>query len=101
MRVLSQAAHLTMREHAHTRWAARRWYLLVGVRWQRFQSRLAGVYHYRVTLPVQFWRSFGAPSLLAPALPWWEPLLYLWLRHTGYAPRRTREERRWARYYRR
>jgi hypothetical protein len=59
---------------------------------------LAGVYHHRVTLPVRLWRSFGSPSLLRPSIPWWQPFLFWWLCHTGYAPRRTRAEwRAWRR----
>ena len=87
---------LTMREHTHPGRAARRWYLLVGVRWQRFQSSLAALYHRRVTYPVQVWRAFGAVWLLRPVIPWWQPLLYSWLHATGYAPRRTRSD--WQRF---
>ncbi len=82
-----------MREHIQSSWAARRWYLLVGIRWQRFQSRLAGVYHRRVTLPVQFWRALGAPSVVAPRLPWWSVFLYQWLYLTGYTLPRSRRRR--------
>jgi hypothetical protein len=43
----------SVREHFQVGWAARRWHLLVGVRWQRFQCRVAGFYFQRVSLPVQ------------------------------------------------
>ena len=81
-----------MRAHTYTGRAARQWYLLVGVRWQRFQSRLAGVYHWRVTEPVRVWRAFGSIWLLRPSLPWWQPFLFWWLCWSGYAPRRTLRE---------
>src|SRR5512137_814792 len=55
--------------------AARRWQSLVGVRWQRFQCRVAAFYFHRVTLPVQFWRACGCPTQWRPRLPWWQPLV--------------------------
>ena len=45
------------------------WYLLVGVRWQRWPSVVSGLYYRRVTLPVQFWVACGHPAAFRPALP--------------------------------
>ena len=56
----------SVREHFQVGRAARRWQVLVGVRWQRFQCRVAAFYFHRVTLPVQFWRACGCPVTLKP-----------------------------------
>ena len=47
----------SVREHLQVGRAARRWQSLVGVRWQRWQCRVAAFYFQRVSLPVQFWRA--------------------------------------------
>ena len=72
--------------------SARRWYLLVGLPWQRLQSRIASAYFQRVTQPVQFWVALGQPAQFRPALPWWQPFVYSWLVVTGWVrpPRRQR-----------
>jgi len=67
-----------------SRWAARRWYLLAGVRWLRWQSGLCGVYTRRVTQPVQLWRALGCAPQFRPVLPWWQPLVWRWLVVTGW-----------------
>jgi hypothetical protein len=72
-----------MRESIQVGWAARRWHLLVGVRWERFQSRIIRLYFRRVTLPVRFWQALGCPEQLRPRLPWWSPLVWRWLALTG------------------
>ena len=64
--------------------AARRWQVLVGVRWQRFQCRVARLYFQRVSLPVQFWRACGCPPQWRPRLPWWQPFVFSWLRLSGW-----------------
>ena len=64
--------------------AARRWQVLVGVRWQRFQCRVAGFYFQRVSLPVQWWRACGCPPQFRPRLPWWQPLVWRWLALSGW-----------------
>ena len=61
-------------------WAARRqWYLVVGIRWQRFQGPILALYFRRVTEPVRIWRAFGCPSSWRPQLPWWQPFVWRWL----------------------
>src|SRR5512135_2910506 len=67
-------------------WAARRWHLLVGVRWERFQCRVAAFYFQRVSLPVQFWRPAGCPPQFRPRLPWWQPFVWRWLVLSGWRP---------------
>ena len=74
----------SVREHFQVGRAARRWQLLVGVRWQRFQCRVAAFYFQRVSLPVQFWRACGCPSQFRPRLPWWQPLVWRWLVLSGW-----------------
>jgi len=64
--------------------AARRWQVLVGVRWQQFQCRVAAFYFQRVSLPVQWWRACGCPPQFRPRLPWWQPLVWRWLRLSGW-----------------
>jgi len=60
----------------------------VGIRWQRLQGRISGLYFHRVTYPVQVWLAFGRPSEFRPQLPWWQPFVYRWLVITGwYRPR--------------
>ena len=73
-----------MRAHTHTGRAARQWHLLVGVRWQRLQSRISGFYFRRVTQPVLFWRACGCMSV-RPSLPWWQPFVWQWLVLTGWS----------------
>ncbi len=81
-----------MRAHSISSWAGRRLYALVGVRWQRWQCRVAALYAQRVTLPVQFWRALGAPAQLRPQLPWWQPFVFSYLVVTGWLrPLRRRE----------
>jgi hypothetical protein len=87
-----------MRALTHSGRAARLWHRLFVVRWQQWHSRLGGVYHRRVTEPVRFWQSMGSPFMLRPSVPWWQPILYIWLRVAGAAPRRTRRE--WRRFRR-
>ena len=79
-----------MRAHHISRRAARRWYLTVIIRWQRWQSAVSGLYYRRVTLPVQLWRACGQPVGFRPALPWWQPFVFSYLSVTGWAlwPRR-------------
>ena len=67
--------------------AARRWHLTVGIRWQRWQSAVSGLYYRRVTLPVQLWRSCGQPAAFRPALPWWQPFVFSYLSVTGWLRR--------------
>jgi hypothetical protein len=74
----------SVREHFQVGRAARRWQSLVGVRWQRWQCRVAAFYFHRVSLPVQFWRAAGCPSQFRPRLPWWQPLVWRWLRLSGW-----------------
>ena len=81
-----------MRAHHIARRAARRWYLTVSLRWQRWQSAVSGLYFRRVTLPVQFWRACGQPAAFRPALPWWQPFVFAYLSFTGWA---LRPRRRW------
>ena len=74
-----------MKQIKKIQWAARRWQVVVCVRWQRLQGRVAGFYFQRVTLPVQFWRACGCPSQFPPPrLPWWQPFVLAWLRLTGW-----------------
>ncbi len=73
-----------MREHIHTGWIARRWYLLVGIRWQRLQCRISRFYYQRFTVPQQFWRACGCPSGFRPRVPWWQPFVWRWLVVTGW-----------------
>ena len=77
----------SVREHFQVGRAARRWQVLVGVRWQRFQCRVAAFYFQRVSLPVQFWRACGCPSQFRPRLPWWQPLVWRWLVLSGWVRR--------------
>ena len=72
-----------MRAQIQRAWAARRWHTLVGIRWQRFQGRIAGRYYQRVTLPLLWWRALGQPEQFRPRLPWWQPFVYSWLVITG------------------
>ena len=64
--------------------AARRWQVLVGVRWERLQCRVAAFYFQRVSLPVQWWRAAGCPPAFRPRLPWWQPLVWRWLVLSGW-----------------
>ena len=77
-----------MREHRQRGRAARRWQVLVGVRWQRFQCRVAALYYQRVTVSVQFWVAAGRPAQFRPQLPWWRPFVWRWLVITGWQSRR-------------
>ena len=83
--VLSQRK--SVREHTHSGRAARRWQVMVGVRWQRFQSCVAALYFQRVTLPVRFWRAAGCPVQFRPQLPWWHRFVLAWLRLSGWRSR--------------
>ncbi|GEM_PF-2103687 len=74
----------SVREHLQSGWAARRWQSLVGVRWQRWQCRVAAFYFQRVSLPVQWWRAAGCPPAFRPRLPWWQPLVWRWLVLSGW-----------------
>ena len=74
----------SVREHLQSGWAARRWQSLVGVRWQRWQCRVAAFYFHRVSLPVQFWRAAGCPPQFRPRLPWWQPFVWRWLHLSGW-----------------
>ena len=65
-------------------WAARRWQVVVRVRWDRLQSRVAAFYFYRVTFPLRFWRACGCPEQFRPSLPWWQPFVLAWLRLSGW-----------------
>ena len=76
-----------MRHTRHSSRAARRWYLTVGIRWQRWQSAVSGLYYRRVTLPVQLWRACGQPAAFRPALPWWQPFVFSYLSVTGWLRR--------------
>ena len=67
--------------------AARRWQVVVRVRWSRFQGRVSGLYYQRVSLPVQWWRGCGCPAQWRPRLPWWHSLVYRWLRLSGWVRR--------------
>jgi hypothetical protein len=78
---------IVMRHTRHSSRAARRWHILVGVRWQRWQSRVAALYYRRVTLPVQLWVACGQPSQFRPQLPWWQPFVFSYLGITGWARR--------------
>jgi len=79
-----------MRHTRHYSRAARRWHILVGVRWQRWQSAVSALYFRRVTLPL--WRACGQPSQFRPQLPWWQPLVFSYLSATGWLrPSRRRE----------
>jgi hypothetical protein len=79
---------MVMRARVTVRRAARRWHLLVGIRWQRVQCFIAARYYQRVTAPVRAWQACGSPACLAPSIPWWQPFAYLWLRRTGWLTRR-------------
>ncbi len=74
----------SVREHFQVGRAARRWQVLVGVRWQWLQCRVAAFYFQRVSLPVQFWRACGCPSQFRPRLPWWQPLVWRWIVLSGW-----------------
>ena len=84
-----------VREHLQSGWAARRWQSLVGVRWQRFQCRVAAFYFHRVSLPVQFWRAAGCPPQFRPRVPWWQPFVWRWLVLSGWL-RPSRQRPPWA-----
>ncbi len=86
----------SVREHLQRGWAARRWHLLVGVRWERFQCRVAAFYFQRVSLPVRWWLALGRPPQFRPRLPWWQPFLLAWLRLSGRLPA-PRRRPPWAR----
>jgi hypothetical protein len=78
--VLGALREMVMRAPStHTR-AARQ----VAIRWQRLQSRIAGLYFQRVTQPLQLWHAFGCPSQFRPSLPWWQQFVYSWLVVTGW-----------------
>ena len=74
----------SVREHFQVGRAARRWQVLVGVRWQWFQCRVAAFHFQRVSLPMQFWRACGFPSQFRPRLPWWLPFVWRWLVLSGW-----------------
>ena len=90
--VLCALTEIVMRAHSTSSRAARRWHCTVGIRWQRWQSAVSGLYFRRVTAPVQFWLACGRPAAFRPALPWWHQLVYSYLRLTGWV-RRPRRER--------
>ena len=74
-----------MREHIHTGWIARRWHLLIGIRWLRLQCRISSIYYRRVTVPQQFWLACGCPEQFRrPWAPWWQPFVWRWLVVTGW-----------------
>ena len=75
---------LAMRHRAHISRAARCWHSLVGIRWLRWQSRLAGCYFQRVTLPLRWWHALGCPPQFRPQLPWWQPFVWRWLVLSGW-----------------
>jgi hypothetical protein len=64
--------------------AARAWHRYLGVRWERFQGRVARHYYTHVTWPVRFWRACGCPAEYRPSLPWWQPFVWRWLVVTGW-----------------
>ena len=76
-----------------TRQVAIRWYLLVGIRWQRLQGRISGFYFRRVTEPWQFWHALGCPQQFTPRIPWWQPWVYRWLVLTGWVRPQRRQRR--------
>jgi hypothetical protein len=78
---------IVMRHTRHYSRAARRWHILVGVRWQRWQSAVSALYFRRVTLPLQLWRACGQPSQFRPQLPWWQPFVFSYLSVTGWLRR--------------
>ena len=67
----------------------------VRIHWQRWQCSVAGLYHQRVTLPVQFWVACGQPAGFAPRLPWWQSFVYRYLVITGWL-RPSRPRPPWA-----
>ena len=67
--------------------AARRWQVVVSVRWQRFQCLLEGLYSRRVLEPARFWQALGCPAALRPRLPWWQQFVLAWLRLSGWRRR--------------
>ena len=70
-----------------------RWlHVVVGVRWQRVQGRVCGLYFRRVTLPVRFWRACGCPEQFRPRLPWWQPFVWRWLVISGAAAGRNSQQ---------
>ena len=83
------ARGLMMSSHFTFSQVARRWYLTVGIRWQRWQCRVSGLYFRRVTQPVRFWVACGRPAAFRPSLPWWQPFVFGYLSITGW-PRRQR-----------
>ncbi len=86
----------SVREHLQRGWDARRWHLLVGVRWERFQCRVAAFYFQRVSLPVRWWLALGRPAQFRPRLPWWQQFVLAWLRLSGRVPA-PRRRPPWAR----
>ena len=64
--------------------AAWRWQVVVTVRWQRFQSRVSGLYYRRVSAPARFWAACGCPEAYRPRLPWWHQFVLAWLRISGW-----------------
>jgi len=62
-------------------------HLVVGIRWQRLQSRISGLYFRRVLFPAQSWAAAGCPEQFRPVLPWWHVLVYQWLHRTGWLRR--------------
>ena len=46
--------------------AAWAWQVMVRVRWQRVQCRVAALYYRRVTFPVRMWRACGCPAQFRP-----------------------------------
>ena len=76
-----------MRAHTQSTWAARRWHSLVGIRWSRWQCRVAAFYFQRVTLPLQWWVGCGRPPQFRPQLPWWQPFVWRYLCLTGWLRR--------------
>ena len=67
--------------------AATAWQVVVRVRWQRVQCRVAALYYWRVTFPVRMWRACGCPVQFRPHLPWWHQFVYSWLRLSGWVRR--------------
>jgi hypothetical protein len=58
-------------------WEARRhWHGFVGIRWQRLQGRVLGLYFRSVTSPVRDWVACGCPEDCVPRLPWWHDVCH-------------------------
>ena len=81
---LSMAVWQLRRQWRRFWWEARRhWRGLVGIRWERLQGRVLGLYFRRVTSPVRVWVACGCPEEFRPRLPWWQPFVWRWLVVSG------------------